>query len=110
LEVDGLKPETFTNATQFARMASRRSLCFEDLATKLPAKRDELVKIADKNFLKMDDPIQFGRLVMLSSDGWTGYLDLDGPGYALFKAYADSKAEECAKRLIAKTPGGTRFS
>jgi len=102
LGIEGVKPETFTTATQFARMATRRPVTFGHLAAALPAKRPVLELAAEKNFLAMTDPVSLGRLVMLSGPAWTGYLELEGTGYALFKAYADGKAEQVARAISAR--------
>jgi GNAT superfamily N-acetyltransferase len=86
--------DSFTMATQFARMAARRQVSLKELAEAMPDVRDKAVAVAAKNFLALDEPILLGRLVMLTGPAWIGLLELNGPSYSQFKAYADSKAEE----------------
>lgn len=93
------KLESFTTATQFARLAARPQVSFEELATRMPAVRETAEIAAEKNFVAMSDPIPLGRLVMLSGPAWFGVLELEGPGYAQFKSYADGKAEETARGI-----------
>jgi hypothetical protein len=99
LDLDAPPIETFTSATQFARMAARRDLTLEELAKAVPGKREQAEAAARTNCVEMNAPMPLGRAVMLTGPSWNGYLDLEGPEYAQFKAYADSKAEQ-ADRLL----------
>lgn len=101
LDLDGVAAlDAFTSATQFARMTARREVSLEELALAVPRRRGQAKMAAEKNCLGMDTPIALGRALMLTGPSWNGYLDLEGPEYAQFKAYADAKAEE-AERLLA---------
>lgn len=101
LGVDGLHVEGFTRATQFARMVGKRDISLKELAQAVPRKRGQAEKVAEQNSLQMETPIALGRAVMLTGPSWNGYLELDGPGYAQFKAYAVGKGEE-AQGLLAR--------
>jgi GNAT superfamily N-acetyltransferase len=94
LRINGLKIDSLSTATQFARMSARRGISMREMAEAFPQRGEQIEAVARSNYLKMDDPIALGRAVMLTGPGWNGRLDLHGPGYAQFKAYADSKAEQ----------------
>jgi hypothetical protein len=105
LRLDGAPQiDDFSSATQFALMTARQSVSLEELAAALPHRREQAEAAARKNSLAMDDPLPLGRLVMLTGPIWNGYLDLNGPERAQFKAYADSKAEEAARLLAPDDP------
>lgn len=91
--------ETFTSATQFARMEGNRKVSLAELADSTPLLRDRIEAVAKQNYLEMEECIPLGRAVMLTGPGWEGRLDLHGPSYVQFKSYADAKAEE-ARRLL----------
>jgi GNAT superfamily N-acetyltransferase len=100
LNLGGLKIETFSAATQFARMEGSRDVSLAEIADALPALRQriDVEVVAEKNGLEMDQPIALGRAVMLTGPPWEGHLELHGPSYAAFKSYADAKREEGDKR------------
>lgn len=99
LEVHRPGIETFTSATQFARMEGSRKVTLGELADAVSPLRGRIEAVAAQNYLQMDTRIQLGRAVMLTGPGWEGRLALQGPSYVQFKSYADAKAEE-AKRLL----------
>jgi GNAT superfamily N-acetyltransferase len=103
--------EEMSEATQFARMRGSRNVTLGEIAEAFPDRMDGVVAVARENSLDLDDPIELGRAVMLTGPGWDGRLDLNGPSYANFKAYADSKAEVARVALqkedVAPHPGTT---
>jgi|GEM_PF-2517704 len=99
LQPGGINVEPLAAATQFARMEARRGVSLAELAAAFPEKAPLVPQIASENSLDVDEPIAFGRAVMLTGPGWKGRLDLNGPGYHQFKSYAEAKAEEAERAL-----------
>lgn len=96
---EGLNVAALTTATQFAHMEARRGITLAELSKSFPKKAEQIEKVAKQNDLAMDQPIPFGRAVMLTGPRWEGLLDLEGPSYHQFKSYAEAKAEEAARIL-----------
>jgi len=91
--------EDYRSASQFARMEGNRRVSLEELAGAFAELRPRIEAVAAQNYLSMDERIPLGRAVMLTGPDWDGRLDLNGPGYAQFRSYADAKAEE-ARRVL----------
>lgn len=85
--------ETISEATQFARLKGDRDVTLAELGQTLPNIQQRAEVVARENYLALDEPISLGRAVMLTGPSWMGRLDLNGPSFATFKAYADAKAE-----------------
>jgi GNAT superfamily N-acetyltransferase len=84
VEVDGL--DGLEEAAQLARLECEQDVSFEALAEALPERRGELEGVAAHNAVAMEEPIQLGKLVMLSGEEWHGYLRLKGAQRLAFDA------------------------
>jgi len=82
--------DKFTAAAQFATMEGNRPVSLAEIGT---TPYGDLGEIAKQNCLDPQEPIRLGRAVMLTGPAWDGHLDLYGPSYTQFKAYAEAKAE-----------------
>src|SRR5262249_54180606 len=83
---------TLTHPVQFARLGEPTVITFDQLCDAFPQKRDAWEDIARDNGLGMHDPIEFGRIVLLTGPTWTGRLDLDGADRLIF--------DDRAKRVL----------